>query len=86
MIIILYIVYFNSHENSSGYYRVSSYYFSKLFGDLIPLRLLPIPIFVVIAYWMIGNVLVMCNIQNTNNVLACNLGSAQEFLNGLRLT
>ncbi|XP_065904854.1 broad substrate specificity ATP-binding cassette transporter ABCG2-like [Dysidea avara] len=42
------------HENSSGYYRVSSYFLSKFIGDLIPLRLLPIPFFSVIAYWMVG--------------------------------
>ncbi|XP_065904848.1 broad substrate specificity ATP-binding cassette transporter ABCG2-like isoform X2 [Dysidea avara] len=42
------------HENSSGFYRVSSYFFSKFFGDLIPLRLLPVPFFSAIAYWMIG--------------------------------
>ncbi|XP_065904844.1 broad substrate specificity ATP-binding cassette transporter ABCG2-like isoform X3 [Dysidea avara] len=42
------------HENSSGFYRVSSYFFSKIFGDLIPLRLLPVPFFSAIAYWMIG--------------------------------
>ena len=48
------VAYFNSHENSSGYYRVSSYYISKVLGDLIPLRIIPIPLFSFIAYWMIG--------------------------------
>ncbi|XP_065904845.1 broad substrate specificity ATP-binding cassette transporter ABCG2-like isoform X4 [Dysidea avara] len=42
------------HENSSGFYRVSSYFVAKVFGDLIPLRLIPIPLFSVIAYWMVG--------------------------------
>ena len=46
--------FFNSHENSSGYYRVSSYYVSKLLSDLLPLRVVPIPVFSMIAYWMIG--------------------------------
>ena len=50
----LYALYFNSHENASGYYRVSSYYIYKLLGDLILLRIIPIPIFAIIAYWMIG--------------------------------
>ena len=45
---------FNSHENSSGYYRVSSYFLSKVLVDLIPLRVIPIPLFSVTAYWMIG--------------------------------
>ncbi|XP_065903807.1 broad substrate specificity ATP-binding cassette transporter ABCG2-like [Dysidea avara] len=42
------------HENSSGYYRVSSYFLSKVIGDLIPLRIIPIPLFSCLAYWMIG--------------------------------
>ncbi|XP_040603487.1 ATP-binding cassette sub-family G member 3-like [Mesocricetus auratus] len=30
------------HEHSSGYYRVPSYFFGKLLGDLVPRRLLPL--------------------------------------------
>ena len=56
VLLLTYTDFSNSHENSSGYYCVYSYYLSKMFGDLIPLRLLPIPIFALTAYWMIGNV------------------------------
>ncbi|KAF3852146.1 hypothetical protein F7725_005501 [Dissostichus mawsoni] len=30
------------HENSSGYYRTSVYFLSKIFADLIPNRIIPI--------------------------------------------
>ena len=73
---------FNSHENSSGYYRVSSYYLSKLFGDLIPLRVVPIPIFVVIAYWMIG----MCTyvVAETYYTYICDEGiHIHTYIHGL---
>lgn len=42
------------HENSSGYYRTSVYFLSKIFGDLIPNRIIPIFIFSGIAYYMMG--------------------------------
>ncbi|XP_035668586.1 broad substrate specificity ATP-binding cassette transporter ABCG2-like isoform X1 [Branchiostoma floridae] len=42
------------HESASGYYRVSTYFFSKIFCDVIPMRLIPVSIFGLIAYWMIG--------------------------------
>ncbi|MBZ3878829.1 ATP-binding cassette sub-family G member 2 [Sciurus carolinensis] len=42
------------HEYISGYYRVSSYFFGKLFSDLLPMRLLPSVIFTCILYFMIG--------------------------------
>ncbi|XP_064387242.1 broad substrate specificity ATP-binding cassette transporter ABCG2-like [Halichondria panicea] len=42
------------HENSSGFYRVSAFYFSKVFVDLIPMRIIPSFTFSVIAYFMIG--------------------------------
>ncbi|KAM8939077.1 broad substrate specificity ATP-binding cassette transporter ABCG2 isoform 3-T3 [Pelodytes ibericus] len=42
------------HEYISGYYRLSSYYFSKLMADLIPMRTLPSIIFTCVIYFMIG--------------------------------
>ena len=43
-----------SHENASGYYRVSAFFISKIATDLIPLRFLPNLLFTVIIYFMIG--------------------------------
>lgn len=42
------------HETVSGYYRVSSYFFAKLFCDIMPQRVFPIVLFAVITYFMIG--------------------------------
>uniref|UniRef100_A0A3P9MS38 ATP-binding cassette, sub-family G (WHITE), member 2c n=1 Tax=Poecilia reticulata TaxID=8081 RepID=A0A3P9MS38_POERE len=42
------------HENSSGYYRTSVYFLSKLFADLIPNRIIPILVFSAIAYYMMA--------------------------------
>uniref|UniRef100_K7G8I4 Broad substrate specificity ATP-binding cassette transporter ABCG2 n=1 Tax=Pelodiscus sinensis TaxID=13735 RepID=K7G8I4_PELSI len=42
------------HEYISGYYRVSSYFISKLMADLIPMRTLPSIIFTCIIYFMLG--------------------------------
>ncbi|XP_019958192.2 broad substrate specificity ATP-binding cassette transporter ABCG2b isoform X1 [Paralichthys olivaceus] len=42
------------HENSSGYYRTSVYFLSKIFADLIPNRIIPIFAFSAIAYYMMG--------------------------------
>ncbi|XP_040002494.1 broad substrate specificity ATP-binding cassette transporter ABCG2b [Xiphias gladius] len=42
------------HENSSGYYRTSVYFLSKIFADLIPNRIIPIFVFSGIAYFMMG--------------------------------
>ena len=43
-----------SHENVSGFYRVSAYFVSKIFLDLIPMRMLPCLLFSSIIYFMIG--------------------------------
>ncbi|RUS91325.1 hypothetical protein EGW08_000939 [Elysia chlorotica] len=42
------------HENVSGFYRVSAYFVSKMFLDLIPMRMLPCLLFSSIVYFMIG--------------------------------
>ncbi|ELU16058.1 hypothetical protein CAPTEDRAFT_155979 [Capitella teleta] len=42
------------HENASGFYRVSTYFLSKVFCDLVPLRLFPVIIYSIIVYFMIG--------------------------------
>ena len=43
-----------THENSNGFYRVSVYFISKIFCDIIPMRLIPVIMFSSIVYWMIG--------------------------------
>ena len=48
---------FYRHENSNGFYRVSAYFLSKVLMDLIPLRLLFVPVYSAIAYWMVGKLL-----------------------------
>ncbi|KAJ0050965.1 hypothetical protein NL108_011325 [Boleophthalmus pectinirostris] len=42
------------HENSSGYYRTSVYFLSKIFADILPNRVVPIVVFASIAYYMMG--------------------------------
>ncbi|KAM9315196.1 broad substrate specificity ATP-binding cassette transporter ABCG2b [Pholidichthys leucotaenia] len=42
------------HENSSGYYRTSVYFLSKIFADILPNRMIPIIVFSAIAYFMMG--------------------------------
>ncbi|XP_066536218.1 broad substrate specificity ATP-binding cassette transporter ABCG2c [Hoplias malabaricus] len=42
------------HENSSGYYRTSVYFLSKVFADLLPNRILPVFIFSAIPYFMMA--------------------------------
>ncbi|XP_071808531.1 broad substrate specificity ATP-binding cassette transporter ABCG2-like isoform X1 [Asterias amurensis] len=42
------------HESAGGFYRVSVYFFSKVFCDLLPMRIVPTFLFAAITYWMIG--------------------------------
>lgn len=42
------------HENVSGFYRVSAYFFSKIICDVIPMRLIPVILFSAITYFMLG--------------------------------
>lgn len=42
------------HESASGFYRVSAYFFAKVFCDLVPMRLVPLSAFCIITYFMIG--------------------------------
>ncbi|CAF4236259.1 unnamed protein product [Rotaria sp. Silwood2] len=42
-----------AHENASGYYRVSTYFISKLMCDIILLRSFPSIVFSLISYFMI---------------------------------
>ncbi|XP_065906201.1 broad substrate specificity ATP-binding cassette transporter ABCG2-like isoform X2 [Dysidea avara] len=42
------------HQNVSGYYRVSSYFLAKVSCDLIPLRIIPLILYVITFYWMLG--------------------------------
>ncbi|XP_062852465.1 broad substrate specificity ATP-binding cassette transporter ABCG2d [Trichomycterus rosablanca] len=42
------------HEYTSGYYRLSVYFLSKIFSDIITLRTIPAVVFTCISYFMIG--------------------------------
>ena len=42
------------HENASGYYRVSAYFFATLLLDLLPKRIIPIAAGGSILYFMMG--------------------------------
>ncbi|MBN3270613.1 ABCG2 protein, partial [Polyodon spathula] len=42
------------HENTSGYYRTSTYFLSKVFADLIPNRIFPVLLFSAVSYFMMG--------------------------------
>ncbi|CAK9300247.1 unnamed protein product [Gordionus sp. m RMFG-2023] len=42
------------HEATNGFYRVSVFFISKIFCDLLPMRVIPILIVSIISYWMIG--------------------------------
>nr|XP_033799609.1 broad substrate specificity ATP-binding cassette transporter ABCG2-like isoform X2 [Geotrypetes seraphini] len=42
------------HEYTSGYYRISAYFFALILGDLVILRTIPPIVFSCITYWMIG--------------------------------
>jgi ATP-binding cassette subfamily G (WHITE) protein 2 len=42
------------HECSSGFYRVSAYFFAKVFCDILPMRIVPLSVFTVITYFMVG--------------------------------
>ncbi|XP_029465541.1 ATP-binding cassette sub-family G member 2-like [Rhinatrema bivittatum] len=42
------------HEYTSGYYRLSAYFFALMLGDLVILRTIPPIVFSCISYWMIG--------------------------------
>ncbi|KAK7928993.1 hypothetical protein WMY93_005388 [Mugilogobius chulae] len=68
------------HENSSGYYRTSVYFLSKIFADLLPNRIVPIFIFSAIAYFMMGLkpdfVAFMCFALNMSLVSLAGVGLA----------
>ncbi|XP_052071138.1 broad substrate specificity ATP-binding cassette transporter ABCG2-like [Mytilus californianus] len=42
------------HENLSGFYRVSAYFFSKIICDSLPMRLIPVFLFSVTTHFMLG--------------------------------
>ena len=48
-----------SHQNVSGYYRVSAYFLAKFLCDVIPLRIFSVIFFAAITYWMIGIVYII---------------------------
>ncbi|KAL2098049.1 hypothetical protein ACEWY4_007256 [Coilia grayii] len=42
------------HEYTSGYYRISVYFLSKILSDIITLRTIPAVVFTCVVYFMIG--------------------------------
>ena len=42
------------HEVVSGYYCVLAYFFGKFLFDVLPQRLIPINLFAIITFFMIG--------------------------------
>ncbi|XP_065904769.1 broad substrate specificity ATP-binding cassette transporter ABCG2-like isoform X2 [Dysidea avara] len=42
------------HEKESGFYRVSAYFLSKLLCELLPMSVIPVPVYCAITYFMIG--------------------------------
>ena len=48
------LMYICRHENTSGFYRVSSYFLSTVVCDVIPMRLVPTLVFSAIVYFMMG--------------------------------
>ena len=56
---------FYSHENSSGYYRVSAYFIAKILSDILPLRLIPLIPFSILTYFMIGMLIIINKILIT---------------------
>ena len=54
------------YRKARGYFRVSSYFFAKVFCDLLPMSVLPVLLFSVISYWMLGGCcFVMCTYADT---------------------
>ena len=51
-------VYFR-HENVSGFYRVSAFFIAKVFTDMLPMRMVPLVFYVVITYFMVGELTVL---------------------------
>ena len=43
-----------SHENVSGFYRVSAFFLAMVLADLFPVRFFPLCVFSVIVYFMVG--------------------------------
>ncbi|XP_017158524.1 broad substrate specificity ATP-binding cassette transporter ABCG2b isoform X2 [Poecilia reticulata] len=76
------------HENSSGYYRTSVYFLSKLFADLIPNRIIPILVFSAIAYYMMDAGVLKASDHLTpsltcfQNVQPCAGGNSETVLRG----
>ena len=51
---LCYTYYIYRHEKESGFYRVSAYFLAKLLCDLLPMTIIPVPLYCGITYWMIG--------------------------------
>jgi len=43
-----------SHQSARGYYRVSAFFLTKVFCDLLPMRIVPVIFYSAISYWMLG--------------------------------
>lgn len=58
---------FCSHEYTSGYYRVSVYFLSKILSDIITQRTIPTILFTCVIYFMIGKHCTRLNLKETAN-------------------
>ena len=55
-----------SHETGGKFYRVSAYFSSKIFCDVIPMRIIPSLVYSAVVYYMAGKALVFSNMHPEN--------------------
>lgn len=67
--------YLSRHEYASGYYGVLPFFLSKVFTDVLAIRLIPNIGFAIIVYFMVGKLLLMIVVmgikEQAQPVLAC---------------
>ncbi|XP_065906235.1 broad substrate specificity ATP-binding cassette transporter ABCG2-like [Dysidea avara] len=70
------------HQSARGYYRVSAFFFTKVFCDLLPMRIVPVILYSAISYWMLGlkKELLHFAIYSLTLLLASSAASATAFL------
>ena len=55
-----------SHETGGKFYRVSAYFSSKIFCDVIPMRIIPSLVYSAVVYYMAGKTLVFSKMHPEN--------------------
>ena len=53
-VLMMTLQYTYSHQSARGYYRVSAFFLTKVFCDLLPMRIIPVIFYSAISYWMLG--------------------------------